>query len=267
MNDTEAKDQMRLVAGKRIALVVEDDLKYAAVIRVQLEAQGFQVLHAANAEDALVLAAQQTLSLVTLDILLPGIDGWDFLIRFKALPGSWHVPVVILSTEPKASKGFALGAAAILQKPVSQTEFSETLVDVGLLPRPGKGMLRVLVVDDDSVAVELIAVRLAGLASTVLRAGGGREGIDLAQKEFPDLIVLDLMMPEVNGFDVVEALGKHPETARIPILVVTSKEVSAEERVRLNASVRAIMGKSTFSQADFVAAVRRAMIGRKAPAA
>ena len=90
-----------------------------------------------------------------------------------------------------------------------------------------------LVVDDDPKAVELIAVRILGLAGNVLRAYGGREAIEIAQQELPDLIVLDLMMPEVNGFDVVEALHEHPDTARIPILVVTAKQITAEDRARL----------------------------------
>ena len=101
-------------------------------------------------------------------------------------------------------------------------------------------------VDDDPKVVELIAVRIVGLASTVLRAYGGREAIEAARRELPDVIVLDLMMPEVNGFDVVEALKEHPDTARIPILVVTAKEITDEDRARLNGYVAAIMEKAEF---------------------
>ena len=94
--------------------------------------------------------------------------------------------------------------------------------------------------------MELIAVRIQGLASTVLRAYGGREAIDTARRELPDLIVLDLMMPEVSGFDVVEALKEQPDTARIPILVVTAKQVTAEDRAKLNGYVTTIMEKAGF---------------------
>jgi CheY-like chemotaxis protein len=113
------------------------------------------------------------------------------------------------------------------------------------------------------MAVELIAVRILGLASTALRAYGGREAIDAARRELLDLIVLDLMMPEVNGFDVLAALNEHPDTARIPILVVTAKQITAEDRAKLNGSVTTIMEKTAFSRDRFIAEVRRAMSGRK----
>ena len=126
---------------------------------------------------------------------------------------------------------------------------------------PGRS-LKVLAVDDDPAAVELIAVRLTGIASTVLRAHGGQEAIDMARRELPDIIVLDLMMPEVNGFDVVEALNTQADTARIPIVVVTAKQVTAEDRNKLNGWVSAIMEKAELDRDRFVAAVRRAMTGR-----
>ena len=149
---------------------------------------------------------QQPLSLITLDIMLPNMDGWEFLSRLKQVPALARIPVVIISIVADRNKGFALGAAAVMQKPISRQELYESLVDLGLFPVSQGQTLKVLVVDDDPKAVELIAVRILGLASTVLRAYGGREAIDTARRELPDLIVLDLMMPDVNGFDVVEAL-------------------------------------------------------------
>ena len=122
---------------------------------------------------------------------------------------------------------------------------------------------RILVVDDDPAAVELLALAMQGTASTVLRAYGGREAIDSALRELPDVILLDLMMPETNGFDVVAALIQHPETANIPILVLTAKEITAADRARLNGYVTAIMEKGEFGPARITAEVRRAMSGRR----
>jgi len=255
--------RIEALAGARTALVVEDDFKSAALIRVQLEAEGFKVVHAASAEAALVLAVQQPLSLITLDIVLPNMDGWEFLSRIKQVPALMHIPVVIISIVADRNRGFALGAAAIMQKPMSRHELSESLVEIGLLPLLRGQTLKVLVVDDDPKAVELIAVGIMGLASTVLRAHGGREAIAAARQELPDLIVLDLMMPEVNGFDVVEALSEYPDTARIPILVVTAKEITPEDRAKLNDYVTTIMEKAEFSRDRFTAEVRRAMSGRR----
>ena len=107
-----------------------------------------------------------------------------------------------------------------------------------------------------------MAVRIR-VAGTVLRASGGREAIETARRELPDLIVLDLMMPDVNGFDVVEALSEHPDTGHIPILVVTAKQITAEDRIKLNGFVATIMEKAGFSRERFAAEVRRAMAGRR----
>ena len=169
---------------------------------------------------------------------------------------------MVISIVADRSKGFALGASAVMQKPISRQELYETLVQLGLFPVSHGRTLKVLVVDDDPAAVELIAARILGLASTVLRAYGGREAIDAARRELPDLIVLDLTMPELNGFDVVGALNQQPDTARIPILVVTDERISAEDRARLNRSVATIMEKAEFDRDRFAAEVRRAMAGR-----
>jgi CheY-like chemotaxis protein len=230
---------------------------------LQLEAEGFEVLHAASAEAALALAVQQPLALITLDIMLPNMDGWEFLSRIKQVPDLRRIPVVIISIAADRIKGFALGAAAVMQKPISRQVLYESLIDLGVFPLSQDRTLTVLVVDDDPKAVELIATRMRGLANTVLRAFDGREAIDVARRELPDVIVLDLMMPDVNGFDVVDALNEHPNTARIPILVVTAKEITIEDRAKLSGAVRAIMEKATFDYDLFMAEVRRAMSGRE----
>ena len=118
-------------------------------------------------------------------------------------------------------------------------------------------------VDDDPKAVDLIAVRILGVATAVLRAYSGREAIDTARRELPDLIVLDLMMPGVNGFDVVEALNEQPQTARIPIVVVTAKYITAEDRARLNPRRTTIMKKAEVSSDQFIAEVQRALSRRR----
>ena len=250
-------------SGARTALVVEDDFKSADLIRVQLTAQGFRVLHAASAEAAMVLAVQQPLSLITVDIMLPNMDGWELLSRLKQVPSLGRIPVVIISIVADRSKGFAFGAAAVMQKPISRRDLYDALVELGLVPLSEGATLKVLVVDDDPKAVELIAIHLPGLGSTVLRAYGGREAIEVARRELPDLIVLDLMMPEVNGFDVVEALNKQADTARIPVMVVTAKQITPEDRIKLNGYVTTIVEKAEFHHERIAAEVRRAMSRRQ----
>jgi PAS domain S-box-containing protein len=252
-------------AIKGTALVVEDDTKSAELIRVQLETGGFNVVHAASAEEALIVAAQQPLTLITLDIMMPNMDGWEFLARIKQAPDLRRIPVVIISIAADRDKGFSLGAAAVMQKPILRQELYDSLVDLQLLPVASGTTLKVLIVDDEPKAVDLIALRIAGLATTVLRAYGGREAIDIARRELPNAIILDLMMPEVNGFDVVLALNADPDTARIPILVVTAKQITNDDRAQLSRYVATIMETTEFSAETFSAAVSRAMSGRGLP--
>jgi CheY-like chemotaxis protein len=249
--------------GARTALVVEDDVKSAELIGVQLEAEGFNVLHANSAESALEIALRQPLSLITLDIMLPQMSGWEFLCRLKKMPDLRHTPVVIISIAAEPNRGFSLGAAAVMQKPISRQELYESLVDLGLFPLAPGRVLKILVVDDDPKAVELTAISIQDLASTVLRAYGGREAIEIARQELPDVIVLDLMMPELSGFDVVAALNKNADTACIPILVVTAKQITAEDRQKLTRYVTTIMEKAELDPDRFRAEVRRAMSGRR----
>jgi CheY-like chemotaxis protein len=211
----------------------------------------------------MVLAVQQPLSLITLDIMLPNMDGWELLNRLKQVPALGRIPIVIISIVADRNKGFAFGAAAVIQKPISRQELYESLVELGLVPLSEGHMLKVLVVDDDPKAVELIAIHLPGLGSTVLRAYGGREAIDTARRALPDLIVLDLMMPDVNGFDVVEALNRQADTARIPIMVVTARQITDADRTRLNGYVTTIVEKAEFHHDRIAAEVRRAMSRRQ----
>ena len=150
------------------ALVVEDDYKAAELIRMQLEAEGFVVLHAASAEAALLRALQQPLALITLDIMMPNIDGWEFLTRLKQIPTLQRIPVVIISIAADRDKGFSLGAAAVMQKPISRQDLYDALLDASLLPLSKGHGLKVLVADDDPVAVELVA---DGLRRSVVLPG------------------------------------------------------------------------------------------------
>jgi len=264
-NSAQAPAPPRIDARGRAgtALVLEDDFTSAQLMQVQLEAEGFKVLRAASGAAALAVAAQHRLSLIALDILLPNMDAWVFLSGLKELPDLRRVPVVIISTGAGPIMRFSLGAAAIMQKPISRRKLQKSLTDLRLFPLSQGRKLNVLVVDDDPKAVELIAVFTQALGGTVLRAHGGREAIELAVREMPDVIVLDLMMPEVTGFDVVAALNEHADTARIPIVVVTAKQVTADDRVKLSRSVTTIMEMASPDADRFTDEVRRAMSGRQ----
>ncbi len=261
-NASAEEDLPAVDPSKRVALVVEDNDKAADLVGLLLEAEGFTVLRAASGEAALLIAPQQPLSLITLDILLPGMDGWEFLLRIREDPTLARVPVVIISAVADNNMALAAGAAVVLQKPIGRAQLSDSLATVGLHP-VAERTHTVLVVDDDPKAVEVVALFLPQPDYAVVRAYGGAEAIILAQRLLPDLVVLDLMMPEVNGFDVVEALQRNTATARIPILVVTAKQITAQDRVTLNKNperVIHIVEKARFNRNRLMAEVKRALL-------
>ncbi|MDO8331362.1 MAG: response regulator [Fluviicoccus sp.] len=249
-----------VVAGiQPLALVVEEDDKAATLMRLQLENSGFRVVRTVTAESALELAVAECPDLITLDIELPGMNGWDFLEQLKQHPACASVPVVIVSIVADRIRGLSLGANQVLQKPVSSQELASALAALGF--KEGERRT-VLVVDDDPKAVQLLCAYLDPIGYRVLSAFGGQEGIEVARRQPPDLLVLDLMMPEISGFDVVEALKRDAATANIPIIVVTAKQVTEDDRKRLNGDVLKVIEKSEFKHVTFVEEVKRAMSGK-----
>lgn len=247
--------------GQLLALVIEDDDQAAEVLRLQLDSVGFRMMRASTAEEALELAERNCPDLITLDILLPGMDGWEFLERFKQHPLFSTVPVVIISIVADRGRGLSLGASHVMQKPVAREDLNAALTAMGFTSDAGNEYTG-LVVDDDPKAVQMVTVQLENFGYKTLVAFGGAEGINTARQRRPDFIVLDLMMPEVNGFEVVEALKSNVETAGIPILILTAKQITPEDRMRLEGAVKKILEKSEFNHGRFIGEIRRAMTGR-----
>jgi signal transduction histidine kinase/CheY-like chemotaxis protein/HAMP domain-containing protein len=249
-----------------LALVIEDNEAAAELERFQLQSEGMTVLRVASAEAALELIGLRHPVLIVLDIFLPGIDGWEFLSRIKREESPWrHVPVVIVSVAADIKRGFALGAAQVLQKPITRVDLKRTLYRLGMKLEEASSK-SVLIVDDDAKAREILTAYLCEPGCQALHAAGGREAIEMARAELPDLILLDLMMPEVSGFDVVDALRADSRTNTIPIVIVTAKQLTTEERAALNGHVTAILQKSDFDHGLFLGEVKRALVhkGRNA---
>jgi signal transduction histidine kinase len=242
------------------ALVIEDDPRSAELLRLHLESVGFQVHCALDAANAMQAALQRTPDLITLDLLLPGISGWAVLDQLKTAPTLDSVPVVIVSILADEQRGVALGATKMLQKPVAREALLEVLSTLGLATTAPPAT--VLVVDDDPNAIDLVAAHLAGQACQVLRAFDGHSAIQSVQRQPPDLLILDLLMPGLSGFEVVDALKRRADTAAVPILVLTAKSISEDERQRLHGRVLQILEKGHFSRQEFLAEVERAMLKR-----
>jgi CheY-like chemotaxis protein len=243
------------------ALIVEDDFRHAEMIRQALEDEGFETVHASDGATALRALAQRRFDLITLDLVMPGMDGWETLERLKAAPAAYGVPIVIISivAEDNMRKGMSLGAHDVLQKPVDRAQLRALVQGIGLGRDDGRRR-RVLVIDDDARNVDLLLTYLRDVpALDVSAAYDGQSGLEQALKQLPDLLIVDLMMPGLNGFEVVQALQKTPAAAAIPIIILTAKALSVEERQQLEQHVHGIFGKAQFTRQAFVNEVRRAM--------
>jgi CheY-like chemotaxis protein len=208
-----------------------------------------------DGEEGFAKACQLEPALITLDLLLPKVDGWDLLVRLKGDAATREIPVVIVSIMEQRGKGFTLGAADYLVKPMSREELVSALQRVGLSRRPREAVT-ILAIDDDPMALELVDAILSGEGFRVLKAHGGEEGLTVARRETPALIILDLLMPEVDGFAVVERLRADPATATIPIVILTSKHLTPDEKARLNGQIASLARKGAFSREAFVELVR-----------
>ncbi|MET0378261.1 MAG: PAS domain S-box protein [Spongiibacteraceae bacterium] len=247
---------MRQSLEPPLILVVEDRVQDAQLLRLQLSEAGFRVQIAESGELALKAIADNRPDAIVLDVILPGMDGWDLLSRLKSETALAEIPVVIVSVTDEAQHGFVLGAADVLVKPVAQADLMNALRGVGMLPAQPR---KVLVIDDDARTVSLLRGQLQAAGFIVVGSYGGRDGIALAQSEQPDLVVLDLLMPDVSGFDVVTALRDDPATADIPVLILTAHDLSTDERAELRGVVLQILEKSEFQTADFIAQIHRAL--------
>jgi CheY-like chemotaxis protein len=248
-----AADEIRSsTPNGRVILVVEDNPQAVDLLTLYLQADGFEVNVAKDGEDGLARARTLRPAAIVLDILLPRLSGWDVLARAKADPAIADVPVVVVSMLDERGKGVALGAADYLVKPVQRDALLATLRRVSGGQIDANGHARVLAIDDDPLALELIQAVLRPEGYEVLTASSGHEGIALAEREQPGLIILDLLMPEMDGFAVVERLNAGPATASIPIVILTSRGMDAEERDRLNGHIRYLARKGSFNRGEFV---------------
>jgi signal transduction histidine kinase/DNA-binding response OmpR family regulator len=246
-------------------LVIENDQSAAELLRIHLESAGFQVRWAPDAASALDLAKQQPPDLITLDLLLPDANGWEVLDQIKTMSQLDAVPVVIVSILAdemmETQKGFALGVAKMLQKPVARKTLLDAIATLGLGDEEA-GESTVLVIDDDPQAIELVTAHLQDQNYKVLHAYNGYSALDIARQTRPDLIILDLMLPDISGFDVADTLKRQLDTASVPILVLTAKTITKQERERLSGFVLKIMEKGSFNRQQFLAEVHRALFQR-----
>jgi CheY-like chemotaxis protein len=234
-------------------LVVDDDAGVLNLLERFLSRQGFRVVTASGGARALELARSVRPAAITLDVVMPDMDGWSVLRSLKADPELSAIPVIVVTMTDDMAQGFALGAADFLTKPIDRARLLSLLAKL----RPPAGQTNVLVVEDDPASREMLERLLVKEGCTVRAATNGVEALAAVAAELPDLMLLDLMMPEMNGFEVVAELMRNPEWSRIPIVVVTAKELTAEDRKRLSGQVTRVFRKGAFSRDELLAELGR----------
>jgi signal transduction histidine kinase/CheY-like chemotaxis protein len=242
--------------NRPLILVVEDDPAVAELVKHIVERGGFRTEIARTGTEAVVMARELQPVAITLDIGLPEIDGWGVLQLLKQDEMTSSIPVAVISVHDDPELGAALGALDYFVKPIRANDLLVRLSKFKIKHSAGRDSVQVLVVDDEAANRELLAAVLEPAGFTVTLASGGLEGIQLAMSGRPDLILLDLMMPDVTGFDVVEALRADEATETIPIMVLTAKLMTASDRLRLNGQVSAILSRGATGSADLLLQLR-----------
>jgi DNA-binding response OmpR family regulator len=212
-------------------LVIEDDAKAYETICRSLQAAAYIPIRARHGEEALRLAKSIQPVAITLDLVLPGTDGWEVLKQLKTDGRTCNIPVIILSIVDNRELGMALGADDYFLKPVDRSRLISRLRQLASLASTARPA-RILVIDDDPIIHDVLSSELQQMGYTLQNALSGTEGLRLASAEHPDVIVLDLIMPDLSGFDVAQRLKDSPDTADIPILILTSKDLTTEDKER-----------------------------------
>jgi CheY-like chemotaxis protein len=239
--------------GERpLALVVEDAPQAGELLRLYIESAGYRVEIARNGADAVEMAKRLCPNVITLDLMLPVKDGWQVLKELKRHPICSAIPVIIVSIIDEKNLGFSLGAVDYFVKPVNREDLVRALDRVHILPRSDHRPPSVLVIDDDKAACDLMQLMLENEGYRVFKAFEGKEGVEIATRERPDLVILDLIMPETSGFTVAYQLKQIPATRSIPIIILTSMDIDEETRERLGNYVTGLMSKSTFTKRDLL---------------
>jgi signal transduction histidine kinase/CheY-like chemotaxis protein len=238
-----------------LVLVVEDDPAAAELLTRQIDQAGFKTSVARNGAEAIARARELKPAAITLDILLPDLDGWEVLTRLKQAPETSDIPVVVVSVVDNPELGMALGALDYFVKPVPAKELMSRLTRFRFPGTSGR-QLTVLVVDDEEANREWLQGVLEPAGFAVILAKGGKEAIELARTNVPDLVLLDLMMPEVTGFEVVEALRDQASTRGIPIMVLTAKTLTESDIRQLNGHVSTILRRGSTGAAGLLELLR-----------
>jgi adenylate cyclase len=247
--------------GRDYVLVIDDDEIARALIADYLAQAGFTVITAADGREGLRRAKEYHPIAITLDVIMPDIDGWTVLAALRGDPELADIPTIIATIVDEQRHGMTLGAVGYLTKPIDR----DKLVDLIAKYRAPSGPTRVLVIEDDATQRERIRSWLEPQNWSLIEADNGRVALDRLSECVADVILLDLMMPEMDGFQFVAEMQKHPTWIQIPIIVVTARDLTVEDHARLNSGIEMVLRKEPFSPTTLIESIRRVVAKSRLP--
>jgi GAF domain-containing protein/CheY-like chemotaxis protein len=243
--------------GKQVIIAIDDDPSVITLYQRYLEKQNYEVIGINNTRNIIAQIKEYDPYAILLDIIIPEKDGWSVIKELKEDPFTKDIPVIICSIVSDKNRGFSLGAADYLIKPIVENELVEALKRID---NQDKAEIKVLVVDDQADDVLLIRRFLEAQPNyTIFEAGNGVRGLELVKTKEPDLIILDLNMPEMDGFTMIEMLKANEKTRLIPIIIVSAKELTSEEQQRLTGHVEVLLHKGIFTENELLEDVSQAL--------
>jgi CheY-like chemotaxis protein len=240
----------------KVILAVDDDLQVISLYERYLQPQGYQIVPLTDASQAVKKAKQFKPYAITLDIMMPGYDGWSVLNDLKNDSETRDIPVVICSILEEKERGFSLGAADYLLKPILEDDLVSALDNLN-----GDGSIRdVLVVDDNPSDLRLIEKILKenGRYKTIL-ADSGPKGWEIIVSDTPHAVILDLFMPEMDGFTILEKMREDPKLRGIPVVVVSGGDLSADQHEQLKQFGQRLLTKGTLNESDLLNTLEQAL--------
>jgi signal transduction histidine kinase/DNA-binding response OmpR family regulator len=245
----------------RVVVAIDDDPDVIYLLRENLAEAGYRVVGAASGEEGLQQARALKPLAITLDILMPQKDGWQILHELKADAATRDIPVIVLSIIDNKDLGYRLGAFDYLLKPFDREAILAALAHIS--PQQG----RLLVVDDDPRLVDLVRQLLEGEPYEVAAATDGQEALAAIAQKRPDIVLLDLLMPEMDGFAVIEHLQQDPQSREVPVIVLTAKTLTAAEQAMLEQSVRTVIQKRGLDRDTLIQELRGLLQAYRGPTA
>ena len=252
---TERPPSETLGEGQKTILIVDDEPNVVAMISEYLTGEGYNTLTATSGRKALELAEIHRPFAITLDVIMPEMDGWEVLQNLKKNPVTADIPVIIVSVSDDRDTGFALGAVGSITKPFTRDALIAEINKIGR-PRPHS----IMVVDDNEIDLREMARVIEKEGIKAVPADSGSNCVEMLKEDLPDILVLDLMMPEMDGFEVLDRVRTNPKTGNLPVIIVTAKDLTSEDRKRLKGSVSSILAKSDTTSKALLEEIKKILI-------